>query len=166
MKQYAIFLLLLFFSIDAFAQSNNQLFEMINASFIKYVGVEKEHYANRMAVNGNSEFHPLRFTDIYIALENYPLGFEFSSQIKELGFQFIYLQSNAAKKILNKPKTVVFMIGPTIEDNTLTIMFSPRIVTRKGDNINIIVSDWVKCTWQYMCDSRKWELIDVKSGGI
>lgn len=164
MKKNLISLLFSLVYFSGSAQSDNQLFDMINLSFEEFIKLQTECGNDTLFKGAKSA--SCKFDDIYVAMENYPLGFKFSSQIDTLGFKYLYLQSNASRKILKSPRTVVFMSGPHIEGDILTIIFSTRTVVRKGNNINITTSGWVKCIWWYSCVSRKWSMKNIESGGI
>ena len=164
MKKLLVPVLLLFISVKAFPQGNDQLFEMINTSFLRYAGM----MADNAKTTGKrvAETNSIPYGDTFVAMDNYPLGFEFSNQIKDLGFQFIFLHSKVAKKIMKKPRSVIFMAGPHIDQNSLTITFSSRNVAWVNGGLNITVSDWAKYIWQYSCDAKEWKLVTVDSGGI
>lgn len=159
MKKSLILILLIFSSFHVFSQNNNQLFEMINVSMMKYIEIQ-EGYANEGIIR------PLDFSKIYLLTDNYPLNFEFSAEIRDKGFQFVSLKSYR-KSFFKTSKHVIAFMGPIIEGDIIKITFSDWSVSFKNNNLNIGVgSGWVTSSWRYSNSTEKWELSSVTPGGI
>lgn len=159
MKKTLISILLLLFSFEAFSQSNNQLFEMINTSLMKYIQNQKESVNKGIILSCNP-------SESYLLIDNYPLNFEFSQEIKDRNFKIISF-NNYHKKLLKKPQHIVVFMGPIIENDMIKITFADWSVSCKRNILNVVVgAGWITSSWKYSSDSKQWELIAIDVGGI
>ncbi len=165
MKQSFLFVIgfCIFFQPDAYSRSDNELFDIINKSFMEYVKVDKS-YSRYTAIDDPAD----PYKNVFIELQYLPRGFEFSQEVWNLNFRGVYTNflNSRGKKVMRKPRTVIF---PTVELNgdEIEVRFSVRVIQyKKGVVRHTVGSFWVSSYWKYSNESDKWEFIKSEGGGI
>ncbi|MCD7970423.1 MAG: hypothetical protein LUF87_08720 [Alistipes sp.] len=144
---------------EGYSQEKNQLSQMINETFLRYIQYEKEWCAK----NGKK----LNFNGYYISLEHLPMEFTFTEEILDYPFKYIYVSCSDIKKTLKQKRPVLYLGGPIIKGDEIELIVSLRTVNRKRNIINISSGAfWFSCKWKYSVEDNKWKLISEEVGGI
>lgn len=128
-------------------QSANQLNDLLNESIEKYM--LKEHLNQAVFLK-----------------ENVPLDFQFAKTIIDNFEVAFFDKSKCRKSELKKGIKFLRLFPILLKNNTLSITITNVFVTQKGRDITISSGDYSTYEYQYSCEKKQWELLDIKEGGI
>lgn len=158
------------FSVQSNAQDKNDLDSMINASILEYVKITNDYIKGGFRLGNINDY-----SNVYILTYNLPKTFEFSSEVKMLGFKIIS-NFSIPHKLFKKGKSVLRFLKPIIDENKTIITLDVVSVKSKRKIFNFIGKKFIYIgvsndgavifTWKYSQELEKWTLIDVKDAGI
>lgn len=156
MRKIFIFIFILV-SVELFAQTNNQLNEMIVECLQLYIG-------------NSSQLQGIEYNrgNTFVCKDGLPLNFPY---YKTYGISFYSVDycrfcSNPLRKQLNKGISTLFVSYELI-DNTLLITITKKLVKRiNKNNCQIILSDWGSYYYEFSCEKKEWVLLNSHYGGV
>jgi len=118
------FLILFFFSIISFGQSNNKLDSIINYCLYSYISHNNYHLENKANLN-------VDFKNFYIVIDFLPNNFKIDTLITNLNISTINFRNETKynTKILKKGISAIMFEGIRINKNELKVSFSTQFVT-------------------------------------
>ncbi|WP_353117498.1 hypothetical protein [Myroides odoratus] len=130
-----------------YGQSANQLNDLLNESIEKYM--LKEHLDQAVFLK-----------------ENIPLDFQFAKTVVD-SFEIAFFDRNKYRKSeLKRGIKSLRLLPVVLKNNTLSITIANVFVIQKDKNITISSGDYSTYEYQYSCEKRQWELLEIKESGI
>lgn len=142
-------------------EKNNQIEAMINNSISSYI----DHINKQIEEGIITEQYMER---LHLSIDALPLDFQFSDKIKNSNIPIISLSNTTLyKRKLKKGVNFILFEAIYLIDNQLIFKVSSRYakLTSKK-HLNIEISSWGIYKYQYSCEKRVWELIEIKYEGI
>lgn len=99
-------------------------------------------------------------------VDNFPSNFQFSKKNIDT-FNVTFFNKNNYKKSELKRGIRTFRLLPFfLKDGSFSISISNVFVTQKAKNITISSADFYTYEYQYSCEKRQWELLEIKESGF
>ena len=158
MKRFFFYIFILFICFSLKAQ-DNQLNSFILSSLKSYISND-DHLRKDLGLTP-SNYH-------YICSDGIPNGFPFDSlqNIVYGSLENIDGLQSKFKKQLKKGLFFMF-VDIKLSKNKLVITVSGNIVKLFNKReLSIALSDWGIFTYEYSCENEKWELKEIKYGGV
>lgn len=145
----------LFIIISSYAQSENQINDLINRSIERHLafedslvkaGVLRHEHLNR----------------IFFLSENFPIAFEFSKELKSTYNVALFEPNDFDNSELRKGVPTFRILPVVISDNTLSITIINGSIVKEGKKMSISSSESRTYNYQYSCDEQKWEFLETE----
>lgn len=156
-----LFLLLLFMSyLPSWSKNANQLNEFIVASLKSYIS-HNEDFRERVGWEHNGFY--------YICKDGLPDDFPYENILNVRFFSINKYERESYKRsfknTLNKGIAALF-VSYRLNGNELRIQITVKLVTLHKKWVSMGLIGWGIYTYEYSCESNKWELKETKYGGV
>lgn len=141
------------------AQSKNEINDLLVKSIEQYISA-KEELIKEGALNQKY------LNRIIFLSDNFSEGFTFSAVISERYNISFFEDAKHSKSDLKNGVKAFKLLPVTLVEDTLKITIADVVISKKGRNTTIGVSDYSVYKYGYSCRKRQWKLLERKDGGI